>query len=68
MSRPVLASLDLQALRNNLAIVRRAAGSARIWSVVKANAYGHGLDRVWNATERNRWLRDAQSGRGYLTA
>lgn len=49
MSRPVLASLDLQALRNNLAIVRRAAGSARIWSVVKANAYGHGLDRVWNA-------------------
>lgn len=49
MSRPVLASLDLQALRNNLAIVRRAAGNARIWSVVKANAYGHGLERVWNA-------------------
>lgn len=49
MSRPVLASLDLQALRNNLAIVRRAAGGARIWSVVKANAYGHGLERVWNA-------------------
>ncbi|MGL5968718.1 MAG: catabolic alanine racemase DadX [Kluyvera sp.] len=49
MSRPVLASLDLQALRNNLEIVRRAAGGARIWSVVKANAYGHGLDRVWNA-------------------
>lgn len=49
MSRPVLASLDLQALRENLAIVRRAAAGARVWSVVKANAYGHGLERVWNA-------------------
>lgn len=49
MSRPVLATLDLSALRQNLLIVRRAAPDARIWSVVKANAYGHGLDRVWNA-------------------
>ncbi|MDA8495856.1 catabolic alanine racemase DadX [Kluyvera georgiana] len=49
MSRPVLASIDLQALKDNLAIARRAANGARVWSVVKANAYGHGLDRVWNA-------------------
>lgn len=49
MSRPVLASINLQALRDNLAIARRAANGARVWSVVKANAYGHGLDRVWNA-------------------
>lgn len=49
MSRPVLASIDLQALKDNLAIVRRAAEGARVWSVVKANAYGHGVDRVWNA-------------------
>jgi len=49
MSRPLVARLDLGALRNNLAVVRRAAPQARIWSVVKANAYGHGLDRVWSA-------------------
>lgn len=49
MSRPVLATIDLQALKQNLGIVRRAAGDARVWSVVKANAYGHGLDRIWNA-------------------
>lgn len=49
MPRPVLASLDLQALRHNLSVVRRAAPDARVWSVVKANAYGHGIDRVWSA-------------------
>ena len=49
MSRPVCASLDLQALRNNLRVVRQAAPDSCVWSVVKANAYGHGLDRVWQA-------------------
>ncbi|MDR9892413.1 catabolic alanine racemase DadX [Pseudenterobacter timonensis] len=49
MSRPIQAQLDLQALKDNLQIVRRAAPGARVWSVVKANAYGHGLDRIWSA-------------------
>lgn len=49
MSRPVCASLDLSALRNNLRVVRQAAPGSSVWSVVKANAYGHGLDRVWQA-------------------
>lgn len=49
MSRPVLASIDLPALRQNLQIVRRAAPASRLWAVVKANAYGHGLSRIWNA-------------------
>lgn len=49
MSRPVLAQLNLQALKDNLQIVRRAAPGARVWSVVKANAYGHGIDRIWSA-------------------
>ncbi|VTN04537.1 Alanine racemase, catabolic [Raoultella ornithinolytica] len=30
-------------------IVRRAAPASRLWAVVKANAYGHGLSRIWNA-------------------
>lgn len=52
MSRPLVAHLDLGALRNNLDVVRRAAPHARIWSVVKANAYGHGLERVWSALKQ----------------
>lgn len=46
MSRPIRAAIDLAALRHNHAIARQRAGSARVWSVVKANAYGHGLLRV----------------------
>ena len=49
MTRPILASIDLQALKQNLGIARQAAPDARVWSVVKANAYGHGIERVWNA-------------------
>ncbi len=55
MTRPIQASLDLQALKQNLSIVRQAAPYARVWSVVKANAYGHGIERIWSAlgaTER----------------
>ena len=43
MSRPIRARLDWSALRHNHSVVRRHAGSARVWSVVKADAYGHGL-------------------------
>lgn len=43
MSRPIRARLDFAALRHNHSVVRRHVGKARIWSVVKADAYGHGL-------------------------
>lgn len=36
MTRPIQANLDLQVMKQNLAIVRRAAPEARVWSVVKA--------------------------------
>lgn len=35
MTRPILASIDLQALKQNLGIARQAAPDARVWSVVK---------------------------------
>ncbi|EPU8562723.1 catabolic alanine racemase DadX [Yersinia enterocolitica] len=47
MPRPISATLNLPALHHNLNVVRRHVGAAKIWSVVKANAYGHGLARVW---------------------
>ena len=46
MARPIQASFDLAALKNNFAVARRHAGSAAIMAVIKANAYGHGLLRV----------------------
>lgn len=45
-ARPIRARFDPAALRHNHAVARHHAGSARIWSVVKANAYGHGLERT----------------------
>ena len=44
--RPTLVEVDLTRLRENLAAIRAAAGSARVMAVLKANAYGHGMLRV----------------------
>jgi alanine racemase len=49
MPRPIRASFSLSALRNNLGVARRHAPNSRIWAVVKANAYGHGLLRAAQA-------------------
>ncbi len=47
MARPIQALIHTQALRDNLAGVRQAARDARVWAVVKADAYGHGIKRVF---------------------
>ncbi len=51
MPRPIEATIDLQALRDNVAVARRHAGGANVFAVVKADAYGHGLERVLPALE-----------------
>jgi alanine racemase len=40
---PAEAVVDLDALRGNVAELKRRAGSAEVMAVVKADAYGHGL-------------------------
>lgn len=45
-ARPIKAIVDLGALAHNLALARGLAEPARVFAVVKANAYGHGLSRV----------------------
>src|ERR1700693_1012241 len=45
MPRPLVATIDISALRHNLAVARRHAGIAKVWAVVKGDAYGHGLVR-----------------------
>jgi alanine racemase len=44
--RPIRASFDIAAMQHNLALARERAPGARIWAVVKANAYGHGVLRA----------------------
>jgi alanine racemase len=49
MPRPIHATIDLPALRHNLAHCRAAAGQRKLWAVVKANAYGHGIENAVQA-------------------
>ena len=48
MPRPIEALIHTAALAHNLARARTAAPDARVWAVVKANAYGHGIERVFD--------------------
>jgi alanine racemase len=52
--RPTRAEVNLEALRHNLRVVKRHAGGARIWAVLKADAYGHGAPAVARTLERAR--------------
>ncbi len=47
MPRPIFAQVHTEALQHNLQRVRQAVASAKVWAVVKANAYGHGIERVF---------------------
>ncbi|MDP2264805.1 MAG: alanine racemase [Hydrogenophaga sp.] len=49
MPRPILATVHADALRHNLQRARERAPDARVWAVVKANAYGHGIERCFDA-------------------
>ncbi|MDB6164297.1 MAG: alr [Xanthomonadaceae bacterium] len=49
MPRPTAATIHTDALRHNLAQVRQRAPRSRVMAVVKADGYGHGLERVARA-------------------
>ncbi|UGB36983.1 alanine racemase [Frateuria soli] len=51
MSRTTTATIHLGALRHNLARIKAMAAPARVMAVVKADAYGHGLERVARALD-----------------
>ena len=46
MPRPLVAAIDIAAMQHNLAVAKQHAPNAKVWAVVKANAYGHGLARA----------------------
>lgn len=43
------AYIDLEALRHNIETLRGMTPNARVWAMIKANAYGHGLVPVAHA-------------------
>ncbi len=49
MPRPIEALVHADALTSNLARARDAAAGAKVWAIVKANAYGHGIGNVFAA-------------------
>lgn len=52
MPRPIHAAISLAALRHNYWLAKRMAPRAKVYAVVKANAYGHGIERVTRALDR----------------
>jgi alanine racemase len=48
MPRPINALIHPDALAHNLAAARSRAPDARVWAVVKANAYGHGIELAYD--------------------
>ena len=51
MPRPIEALVHIGALAANLEVARRAAAGAKVWAVVKADAYGHGIANVFPALQ-----------------
>jgi alanine racemase len=51
MPRPIRATISASALAHNLALAREKAADSKLWAVVKANAYGHGLVPAVRALE-----------------
>lgn len=49
MPRPISATLSLSALTHNVDVIRRFAPDSKVWAVVKANGYGHGISRIWKS-------------------
>jgi alanine racemase len=47
MPRPIQATIHTNCLAPQPGFARQAAPDAQVWAVVKANAYGHGIERVF---------------------
>lgn len=46
MPRPIVATIHLESMKHNLARAKARSPGAKAWGVVKANGYGHGLERA----------------------
>src|SRR6218665_1648737 len=49
LPRPIPDRIHRSAVQANLRRVRQSVPDAKVWAVVKANAYGHGIARVFES-------------------
>ncbi|MBM7345033.1 alanine racemase [Pantoea coffeiphila] len=47
MPRPIYAEINTANIKSNFEIIRGVNSGQKMWSVVKANAYGHGISNIW---------------------
>ena len=45
------ADINREALQHNLSVVRTLAPNSKVMAVIKANAYGHGIEQVARALD-----------------
>lgn len=53
MPRPIRAVIHQHNLEHNLAVIRQKIGQAKIWSVMKADGYGHGIKQIWRGLKNS---------------
>lgn len=51
MPRPLIATIHPEHIAYNLSVIRTRNPHAHIWAVAKANAYGHGIERVYSGMQ-----------------
>jgi len=66
MLNAVTASINLSALKSNLEVVRKLCPKSKVYAVVKANAYGHGMFEVAKALKDADGLAVARSDEALL--
>ncbi|RAR65858.1 alanine racemase [Paraburkholderia unamae] len=49
MPRPIAARIQPDAIRHNLQLAKQTASGSRAFAVIKANGYGHGIERIYPA-------------------
>ncbi|MEW6989095.1 alanine racemase [Colwelliaceae bacterium 6441] len=57
--RTATATIDLNALASNFHLIKKKAPSSKVLAVLKANAYGHGLERIAKALSKGEEQADA---------
>jgi alanine racemase len=54
--RAAILDIDTKALKHNFQLLNQRAGSSRVLAVIKADAYGHGLERIARTFDADTWF------------
>jgi len=53
LPRPTTAIIDLSSIEHNFNVIKKHCPKSQIYSVVKSNAYGHGVKKVVTALKKS---------------